>query len=213
MSLAVTIPISIPVRDKVIQLHEDNITLYQSQVNEIKRRSRSKTQMQWLRSASGIRIPLDESQQSQILNVKEQVINYLTPNKNAEELLKVGRGFGFSKHAYLRVLGRVERFSDEEIVFLGPNPVMGIHPETLEKITQSLIDSDKVKQYAEWKGHPYLNFVFECKYDDDRELDIVVNFETGVFIVTLIVTRETGYFIRELYSLDPKGQFEKKPSP
>jgi len=72
------------------------------------------------------------------------------------------------------------------------------------------VNSQIVHSEAEWKGYSHLNFKFMCTYDG-RDLEIVINFSTGILIVTLIITKETGYFVREIYSFEENNPI-KKPS-
>ncbi|WP_332699367.1 hypothetical protein [Halalkalibacter lacteus] len=204
----VVVPIKIPVRGKEILLKEDSTPLFPYQIKIIKRKSRSKTEGQWLSAAKGIKIPLTKDQRKEVVLVKDSIINILDSTRDPKRLLMVKRGFGFTDHAVERVLTRIERLSEEELELLGPNYKFSINQETLEKITQSLIDSKEVNQFAEWKGHPYLNFGLNCKYDD-RDVDIIVNFAIGILIVTMIVVKETGYAVQNIYSFDGKT-FTKK---
>lgn len=207
----VPVPISIRVKDKLVYIEEDNIELHEHQIDLIKKHSRKKTEKGWLDSSRGIKIKLTPEQQSTIVDVKNQIFEYLSSTKDPKEILKQERGFGFSKHAFTRILERVERLTEDEINELQSRsfgPV--IYPETLEKIVSSLISTKNVHAEAEWKGYPYLNYKFLCNLDG-RELEIVVNFELGVLIITLIMKRDTGYYIREVYSME-KGIPLKKPS-
>ena len=193
-------------------IEEDSIQLYQHQIDAIRKHATKKTQQGWLSSSRGIKIPLTLDQQAAIINVKDQVFQLLSPSKNPREILLQRRGFGFAKHAFERVLERIERLTDEDLRSLGTTDYQyAVHPETLEKVVESLVKSKQVQSFAEWKGYPYLNFNFLCSLDD-RELDIIVNFELGILIVTLIINKETGYFVREVYSFE-EGNPVKKPSP
>jgi len=207
----IKVPIKIKVKDKHVDLMENNIPLYGYQIKIIEKESIHRTQEEWLSSKSGVSIPLRPEQMEKILLVKDQVIQLLSPDRNPEELILKRRGFGFSKHAFERALTRIERLSEEELNDLGSNYSYSIDPETLEKIAESLINSKTVYEKAEWKAFPYLNFKFLSKYDD-RDIEIVVNFKLGILIVTLIVVKETGFFVREVYSFTDKGELIKKPS-
>lgn len=208
----VPIPIPINVKDGIVMIQEDSILLHQHQVDLIKTHAIKKTKQKWLSSKSGIKIPLTPQQQQDIVSVKDRVIQWLSPSKDPQEILLQRRGFGFAKHAFERILERVERLSGEELKIIGKrNYQYAIYPETLEEVVGSLIDSQQVKSLAVWNGHPYLNYNFEC-FLGKRELDIVVNFELGILIVTLVMNRDTGYFVREVYSFE-NGKAIKKPSP
>lgn len=207
----VPIPIPISVRNGNVMITEDNILLHPYQVNKIKRLAHRKTKEEWTLSRSGIKIDLTTDQKKAVVNVKNQILEYLSKTKNPKEILKQGIGFGFASHALERVLEKVERLSQEDINALGTKSYhAAVHPETLEKIVSSLADSQIVHTEAEWKGYPYLNFKFLCTYDD-RDLELIVNFEQGILIITLIVKKETGFFIREIYSFENASPI-KKPS-
>lgn len=207
----VSIPIPIRVKHGHAMIEEDSIQLHQNQVDKIKREARKKTKEEWIKSRSGVKINLTGDQQKAILGVKDQILEYLSSSKNPKEILQRQRGFGFAKHAFERILERVERLTPEDIEALGTiNYNATVHPETLEKIVSSLVESQIVHSEAEWKGYPYLNFKFLCSYDG-RELEILVNFATGILIITLIVKKETGYFVREIYSFENVDPI-KKPS-
>lgn len=208
----VSVPIPINVKNGIVMLEEDSIQIHQHQVDIINKYAIKKTRLGWLSGSRGIRIPLTPQQQTMILNVKDQVLQLLSPSKDPREVLLQRRGFGFAKHAFKRILQRIERLSDEDIQALGVTDYRyAVYPETLENLVESLIDSQKVQPFAVWKGYPYLNYSFLC-YLGDRELDIVVNFELGILIVTLIINKDTGYFVREVYSIE-NGNPIKKPSP
>jgi len=208
----VPIPIPINVKRGIVEIKEDSIQLHQHQVDKIRKYAISKTQQGWISSTRGIKIPLTPQQQTEIVKVKDQVFKFLSPSKNPKEILLQHKGFGFANHAFERILERIERLSEEDLEALGITDYRyAVHPETLEKVVGSLVDSKKVQTFAEWKGYPYLNFNFLCSFDD-RELEIVVNFELGILIVTLIINKETGYFVREVYSIE-NGNPIKKPSP
>jgi hypothetical protein len=208
----VSVPIAIPVKRGTVDLLENSISIHQFQIDEILRHSRKKTSLEWIKTKRGIKIPLTSIQQKEVVQIKDQLIHYMSPSKNPKELLLRRRGFGFAKHAFHRILERIERLSEEEIQSLGTTDYnFAINPNTLEIIVKSLIDSNKSTSFAEWKGHPYLNFNFVCEIED-RELEITVNFQLGILIVTMIVSKETGYFIREVYSFE-NGNPVKKPSP
>lgn len=208
----IPIPIPINVKNGIVMIQEDSIQLHQHQVDEIRKKAIKKTQQGWLSSNKGIKITLTPQQQLNIVNVKDQIFQLLSPSKDPKEILLQRRFFGFSKHAFERILERVERLSEGELNAIGyRNYQYAVHPDTLEKVVESLMNSQKVDSFAEWKGHSFLNFNFIC-FLDDRELDIVVNFELGILIVTLIINKETGYFVREIYSIED-GKSIKKPSP
>lgn len=207
----VRVPISINVKNGVVRLAEDNIHLYSYQVQKIKKHAYRKTKDEWIRAHSGLKIHLTNEQQKAILNVKDQILEYLSTTKNPKEILGKEVGFGFAKHAFERVLERVERLSQEDINALGTSSYSAVvYPETLEKIVSALADSQHVHAEAEWKGYPYLNYKFLCTYDD-RNLELIVNFETGILIITLIIKQETGFYIREIYSFENTSPI-KKPS-
>jgi hypothetical protein len=193
-------------------LKDDSIQLHEHQIKIIKKHAMSKSEWEWISSARGIKIPLTAQQKITLVSLKDQVFQLLSPSKDPKEILLQRRGFGFANHAFERILERVERLSEEEVKALGvTNYQYAVYPETLENVVGSLIDSQKVKSFAVWKGYPYLNYSFLCNLDD-RELDIVVNFELGILIVTLVINKETGYFVREVYKIEV-GKPIKKPSP
>lgn len=204
----IKVPIAIPVKGKSIWLKEDSIALFPYQIKMIKKHSKYKTEGQWLSLNKGIKIPLTKEQREGIILAKDNIINILSSSRDPKALLQINHGFGFTDHAFSRVLTRIERFSEEEFNLLGENYKFTINQETLEKITQSLIDSKEAKEFAEWKGYPYLNFGLNCKYDD-RDVDIIVNFEIGILIITMIVVKETGYAVQNIYTFDGK-KFSKK---
>lgn len=195
-------PIPVRVKDKTLSIEEDNIVLHSHQVRAIRTAARRKTEIEWLNSRSGVKVTLTAGQQIQILNVKDQIFHYLSPNKSPKEILRKTGSIGFAIHAFDRILERVERFSEEEIDEMKKDttPVI-IDPDTLEKIIEALIHSQKVFHKAEWNGFPYLNYTFLC-YLGDRELDVVVNFDAKVLIITIVVSIDTGYFVREKFSYD-----------
>ncbi|WP_144481477.1 hypothetical protein, partial [Cytobacillus oceanisediminis] len=196
----VSVPIPIPVKNGVIMLEEDSIYLLQSQVDKIKQEAIRKTQHGWLTAGRGVKIPLTTQQQIAVVGIKDQLMQLLSPTRDPREVLLQRRGFGFAKHAFERILERIERLSTQEIQALGVSDYRyAVHPETLENVVASLMESQTVQSFAEWKGYPYLNYCFVCNLDD-RELDVVVNFELGILIITLIINKETGYFVREVYS-------------
>lgn len=194
-------PIPVNLKDKVVSIEEDNIDLYSHQLNAVQSQARRKTEMEWLSSPSGIKITLTRTQQEQIVDVKDQLFNFMSPNKDPKEVLNKTGNVGFTSHAFDRILERVERFSREEIEKNRIKTI--IDPETLEKIIEALIRTKNVFYKAEWKGSPYLNYTFLCELEG-RKLDIVVNFETNILIITIVVSKETGYFVREVYSYDEK---------
>lgn len=210
MTKSVSVPVPIRLKDKTIYLKEDCIDLYPFQIRLIKHRAKSKTEKEWLDSKTkGIKIPLSKIQQFQVVKFKQDLIKLLSPDNTAKTLLAREHGYGFSKHAFKRLLERVERLSDDEIEELGSNYEFAVNKETVEGITDALIRSTEVKERAEWKGHSYLNYSFICNYEN-RELDIVANFELGILVVTMVVTKETDYYIREIYKFHPKTFFTKK---
>lgn len=194
-------PISINLKDKVASIEEDNIDLHPHQVRIIKNEASRKTKKEWLDSSRGVKIPLTSDQQIQILSVKDQLFNYLSPSKDPKEVLSKSGGVAFTSHASERLLERIERLSREEFEKKGPLRI--VDPETLEKIIESLIHAKNVLNKAEWKGEPYLSYTFLCELED-RELDVVVNFETNILIITIVVKKDTGYRIGEVYSYDEK---------
>jgi hypothetical protein len=205
----VKVPVQIQLKDKSIDLKEDNITLYTYQVDLIKKAAIHKTEKEWLESKRGVKIPLRSEQKRQILCVKDDIINLLSPSRSPQILL-MSKNFGFTKHAVGQALKRIEKLTEDEIRDLGPNYMYSVQPETLEKIAKSLIDSKVVASDAEWKGFPFLNFTFVGEYDN-KDIEIVVNFEFGILIITLIVVKETGFYIREVYRFNDKGKLIKKP--
>jgi hypothetical protein len=106
-------PILINLKDKNINLEEDNIDLYFHQVRDIKNAAKRKTEMEWLRSSGGVKINLTPTQQQQILNVKDQLFTFLSPNKDPKEVLSKHGAVAFTSHASDRILERVERLSKE----------------------------------------------------------------------------------------------------
>jgi len=209
--LSISIPIPITVKNGQVMLEEDSIQLHQHQVREIKRQALTKTKVEWLKSSKGIKINLTSDQQKKLVDAKDQVLQYLSSTKNPKEILSQEIGFGFAIHAFERILERVERLSPKDFEALGTRSYSAaIHPETSEKIVSSLVNSQIVHSEAEWKGYSHLNFKFMCTYDG-RDLEIVINFSTGILIVTLIITKETGYFVREIYSFEENNPI-KKPS-
>lgn len=210
MSRFVPVPIPIRLKDKTIYLKEDCIGLHSFQIELIKNQARRKTEKEWLDpDTKGVKIPLSTMQQFEIVKFKQELINVLSPDNTAKALLAREHGYGFSQHALKRVLERVERLPQDEVDDLGPNYRFAVNSETVEGLTDALINSTLVNKRAEWKGHPYLNYSFICNYQD-RELDIVVNFELGILVVTMVVTKETGYYVREIYKFNPKTFFTKK---
>lgn len=208
----VQIPVSIRVKDGYVQLSEDSIQLHPFQLRQIRKQAAKKTKSQWHSSLDGVKIDLTSDQRADLIALKDQIFGYLSSSKNPVEILQQQRGFGFAKHAFKRILERVERLSEQDMKALGGvNYSVMVHPETLEKIVSSLIDSKVVHVEAAWKAHPFLNFCFVCGYDE-RELEIIVNFQVGIMIVTLIMKKESGYFIREVYSIENDIPI-KKPSP
>lgn len=197
-----TIPISIKVKDGLVLLEDNSIPLYQYQINQIKKHAVKRTKKGWLSTRNpGIKIQLSFEQREQLVEVKNKIITFLSPAKDPKIILSKRNGISFSKHSTLRILDRIERLTPEEIEALGKTDYLyAIHPETLEKIVESLINSNTADSYAEWKGYPYLNYSFLCSYDD-REIRITVNLENGILLITLIVDKETGYYIGESYSL------------
>lgn len=206
----VSIPVSIRVKDGFVELKEDSIQLHPHQIRKINKYATNKTKEQW-HSFQGVKIELTSKQRDDVVALKDQIFEYLSSTKNPREVLQRQRGFGFSQHAFKRVLERVERLTDQDIQVLAKNYKVVVYPETLEKIVSSLIDSQVVSVEAEWKAHPFLNFCFVCGYDE-RELEIIVNFQVGILIVTLIMKKETGYFVREVYTFEDDIPI-KKPSP
>lgn len=194
-------PVSITLKDKTILFEEDNIDIYPHQLRTITNNSRQKTEKEWLGSQSGVKIILTPTQQRQIINVKDQLFGFLSPTKDPKEILSKKGGVAFTSHARDRILERVERLSKEEIETGGT--VRIVDPETLEKIIEALIKAKNVFNKAEWKGSAYLNYTFLCEIEG-RELDIVVNFATNVLIITIVVSKDTGYRIGEIYSYDEK---------
>lgn len=210
MSTFIPVPVNIRLKDKTIQLKEDCIGLHPFQMNIIKRQAIKKTEREWLHPGTkGVKIPLLKPQQFAIVKFKQDLIAMLSPDNKAKTLLAREHGYGFSQHAFKRLLERVERLPQHEVEELGPNYSFAVNEETVEGITEALINSTAVKERAEWKGHPYLNYSFICNYGD-RELDIVVNFELGILVVTMVVIKETGYYVREIYKFNPKTFFMKK---
>ena len=194
-------PILINLKDKNITLEEDNIDLHFHQVRDIKNAAKRKTEMEWLRSSGGVKINLTPTQQQQILNVKDQLFTFLSPNKDPKEVLSKHGAVAFTSHASDRILERVERLSKEELE--ADKTLRIIDPNTLENIIEALINAKNVFYKAEWKGSPYLNYTFLCDIEG-RKLDVVVNFETNILIITVVVTKETGYRIGEVYLYDEK---------
>lgn len=206
-----SMPINIAVKNGTIPLMEDTIQLTQKQINFIQRHATKKTENEWLHAPRGLKIELTKQQQADVLYVKDQVINVLSPSKSPSEILMQRKAFGFEKHAFKRILERIERLTDDEIEALGTTYEYAVYPETLEKVVASLMNSQNVTSFAEWKGYHYLNFNFIGNYDD-REIEIVVNFEQGILIITVIIKKETGYFVREVYTVENEETI-KKPSP
>lgn len=205
MTSIVTVPIQIQVRGKKILLKDDSISLYQYQIDKINRYANRKTQIEWINSSKGIEIKLTPFQQQQVISTKEAILDILSFSRDPKQLLLRKRGYGFTNHAFERVLGRIERLSDEQVQLLGPQYKLAVHPETLERLTESIINSKEATAFAEWKGYPYLNYGLVCNLDD-RELEVIVNFEIGILVVTMIVEKETGYFVREVYSFDGENK-------
>lgn len=189
-------PIPVDLKDKVVSIEEDNIDLYSHQIQVIRRQAKQKTEMEWKRSSRGVKITLTPTQQAEILSVKDMLFNFLSSSKDPKEVLSKSGGVAFTLHARERMLERVERLSREEFEKNGTLRI--VDSETLEKIIGSLIHAKHVFNQAEWKGAPYLNYKFLCEIDD-RELEIVVNFGSNILIITVIVWKDTGYRIGEIY--------------
>lgn len=180
----------------IIPLLEDTITLHPWQVREIAKYARTRTREQWHGAKQGIPIELTRSQREELILAKDAVINYLTPSRDPKELIRNPQ-FGFEPHAYARILERIERLTEDQLAEIGfPKYHLAAHPETLEKLAETLINSSEVEKTAHWKAFPYLTFTFSGSYDD-RVIKLVLSFENGIVLVTVVVDLETGYFIRE----------------
>lgn len=203
-------PVPIRVRDKTLYIEEDNIVLYSHQMQDIRKQARRRSEREWLCSDSGVKVTLTSTQQQQILHVKDQIFNFLSPSKDPKEVLRKKGSIGFTVHASERILERVERLSVKEVEEINKEEVYSIiDPHTLEKIVESLIKTDSVYSKAEWKGYPYLNYTFLCQLGD-RTLDVVVNFGVNILIITISVKKDSGYLVREIYSYDQKGIYKKE---
>lgn len=95
-------PILINVKDGIVKLEEDSIKLHQYQINQIKKNAIKRTCQEWTNS-NGIKIPLTPKQQKEIVNIKNQILQVLSPSKDPEEVLLQRKGIGFSQHAFERI--------------------------------------------------------------------------------------------------------------
>lgn len=195
----INVPTEVVVKDGTVLLKEDSIKLFKDQIEEITKYSQQLTGEEWRKSVSGIKVKLSKYQREELVNIKDKIVHLLSPAKKPREILSQRANFGFSKHALKRVLSRIEGLTDAEIAQIdGEKYYFAVHPETLEKIVQALIDSKEVEEYAEWKAYPYLNFNYICTFDS-KEIKITVNFQQGIFIITLIVIKNTGFSMRDFF--------------
>lgn len=182
---------------------ENNINLKSWQIDKIRKEAVQKTKSEWRKSKHGIKIDLTPSQRRDILNVKNQVINSLAPSGSPKELFdpRVGSKFRFEPHAYERIIERLEPLTDDEksAILRTKSPStyrFAIHQETLEKTAEVLIKSNVVSKEAHWKAYRTLTYGFEGEYDQ-KKIRVVVRFDRGMVVVTLISIEEHGYYIGE----------------
>lgn len=210
----VSVPFSVRTKDNIeLMVREDTIDLYEFQKKDMKSKARLKRLTDWRRSHSGVKISLTQGQRKDLVAVKDAIFNALSSTRNPKEILShQSRAFEFAPHSFKRILERIERLTEDEIAALGtPHTKYPVEVKTLENLVEALGCSKVVDIKAEWKVYePYLNFSFICGLDK-REFEMVVNFENGILIVTLFMKKETGFFVREVYSLNG-DRVNKKPS-
>lgn len=211
----VNVPFNIYTKNRrnVVVVREDTIQLHEFQKRQMQNGARLKSLRDWHRSPFGVKVTLTPDQQNDLIAVKDAIFTALSSTKNPKEILwHQSRAFQFTPHAFKRILERVERLTEEEIEILGtPHSAYPVEPETLENLVEALGCSKVVRIKAEWKVYePFINFSFICELEN-RQVEMVVNFENGILIVTLFIKKETGFFVREIYSIDGKS-IKKKPS-
>ncbi|MCD1258170.1 hypothetical protein B5M42_004865 [Paenibacillus athensensis] len=146
--------------DRVIEF-QDIIELNAKQQNYIHQVSSNRTQSEWIALDKGIKIPLDSSQQTEIISLK----NSLVAGKDRRDLIRDDT-IVFTQHARERIAVRVDKATEST-----PPSV-----DSVLLVIQLVIDSDRVDAHAEWKGFTNLTYtLYHTEYDE--RFKITVSFE------------------------------------
>ena|GEM_PF-3712989 len=195
--------IEIPVKGKSVEIIENIITLNKDQIDKIKQQSPSKTEKEWLSpNTKAIRVKMTEQQIQKVINWKNTLVEYITPDLSAEALLK-SRKIGFTEHATDRIDERLLEYQKENSVATAIKESLGFldtdkiyveasSPEVQMEILNVFIHSNELDNYFEWKAYPHLTFKFKGTFRKDI-IGIAVVLSKKSLIVTITIEESHGF--------------------
>lgn len=157
-------------------LNENIIKFTENQITKIQKAASEKTQIEWKKGASGIKIQLENEQKNDLLKYKNEFFDGVSALEAIEEDDVI-----FKIHATQRIDSRFGEIIDLTDVYLDPD----IQKKGIE-VVQYLIDSSEVGNTFEWKGYEDVTFNFnglnftvtETKKSIEK-VTIVVTFDTN----------------------------------
>lgn len=195
--------ITIPLKNGSVELIQNIITLNERQIDEIFKQAPTKNKNEWLSPRTkALRIRMTEDQIQKVVDWKNAVVKYLSPDGSGEKLLKSG-GIGFSNHAFDRIDERLLEKNAENVLAKEIKGKLGLiedsdvfveasSPEVQAEILEVLIHSEKLDPYFEWKVYPHLTFKFKGAFREDI-IGIAIALSRRSLIVTITIEERHGF--------------------
>lgn len=194
--------VTIPLKNGSVELIQNIITLSEKQIDEIFKEAPSKDQNEWLSpKTKALRIKMTQDQIQKVIDWKNALVEYLSPDRSAEDLQKSGK-IGFSGHAFDRIDERLLEDTEsvlakeikEKLGFAERKDVFveASSPEMQLEILDVLIHSEKLDPYFEWKAYPHLTFKFKGAFRGGI-IGIAIALSKKSLIVTITIDERYGF--------------------